>query len=697
MGITLLITFKTFMSANKPPVPPSDFLSNLEKKLRGENQENPKQAPEPPKKEPGQPGGGRTNLFTLLLVVTLIVLSIYYLNNSTNKPKLKSVPYTEFIDGVKKHTVVSCEVINNDHVVFSQDGIQKETKIPYLDNQLLPLLIDNKVSVDAKQVEDSKLWLILASWLPWIVIMAVVYFVFSRQFRGGRMGNAFTFGKSRARMLGESEIKTTFRDVEGCDEAKDDLKEIVSFLKDPKKYADIGAKIPKGVLLVGPPGTGKTLLAKAVAGEAKVPFFSMSGSDFVEMFVGVGASRVRDLFENGKKHAPCIIFIDEIDAVGRTRGAGFGGGHDEREQTLNQLLVEMDGFDTNDAVIIMAATNRADVLDRALLRPGRFDRQVVVDVPDVKGRLGILSIHSKKIKLSPDVKLEDVARGTPGFTGADLANLINEGALFAGRANRKEVTQQDLELAKDKVMMGSERRSMLISVEEKKNTAYHEAGHALVGILLDKANALHKVSIIPRGRALGLTYFFPEDGKKTMSKTKVEAELQVLYGGRVAEELVFKDYTTGASNDIERATKIAHAMVCEWGMSRLGPISFGEKDQPVFIGREVSRQDDFSDDTARIIDTEVKRILDTAYRDTAKLLKANMGKLKVLAETLLEKETLDAFEVYDLLKMKKPKVENISLDSPPEPPAAKPQSGPSVPPPPLTPIFDPATPPPLPS
>ncbi len=686
------------MSENKPPVPPSDFLSNLEKKLRGEGQPPSNKKPEPPKKDPNQPpGGGRGNLFSLLLVIGLLVVSVFFLNNNNSKTKLKTVPYSEFIDGVKKHSITACEIINNERIAFSQDGIQKETKIPYLDNQLLPTLIENKVTIDAKQVEDSKLWLILINWLPWIAFMVIIYFFISRQFRGGRMGNAFTFGKSRARMLGESEIKISFRDVEGCEEAKDDLKEIVSFLKDPKKYADIGAKIPKGVLLVGPPGTGKTLLAKAVAGEAKVPFFSMSGSDFVEMFVGVGASRVRDLFENGKKHAPCIIFIDEIDAVGRTRGAGFGGGHDEREQTLNQLLVEMDGFDTNDAVIIMAATNRADVLDKALLRPGRFDRQVVVDVPDVKGRLGILNLHSKKIKLAPSVKLEDVARGTPGFTGADLANLINEGALFAGRANRKEVTQQDLELAKDKVMMGSERRSMLISADEKKNTAYHEAGHALVGILLDKANALHKVSIIPRGRALGLTYFFPDDGKKTMSKTKVEAELRVLYGGRVAEELVFKDFTTGASNDIERATKIAHAMVCEWGMSKLGPISFGEKDQPVFIGREVSKQDDFSDDTARIIDTEVKRILDTAYADTVKLVKANLTKLKVLAEALLERETLDASDVYDILKMKKPKVDLISLDPPQEPPKSTPSSGPSMPPPPLNPIFGPDTPPPVPS
>ncbi|MBL8992441.1 MAG: ATP-dependent zinc metalloprotease FtsH, partial [Spirochaetia bacterium] len=522
----------------------SNFLNDLEKKLRNGA----------PQGEPPKGGNGKVaNRIALFLLLGLALASVFYFTPQGKPTKSTVVPYSEFIEDVKKHLITQCKIVNNEKIIFSRDAVAYETKIPYQDPGLITLLQEHKVVYEGEQVEESKILLALLSWLPWVVLMLVFYFLFMRQFRG-RNGGAFSFGRSKAKLVNEADIKVTFKDVEGCEEAKTDLQEIISFLKDPKKYTEIGAKIPKGVLLVGPPGTGKTLLAKAVAGEAKVPFFSMSGSDFVEMFVGVGASRVRDLFENGKKHAPCILFIDEIDAVGRTRGAGYGGGHDEREQTLNQLLVEMDGFDTNEAVIIMAATNRPDVLDKALLRPGRFDRQVVVDVPDVKGRLGILTIHAKKIKLIVGSKLEDLARGTPGFTGADLANVINEAALLAAREGRKEVFPTDLERAKDKVMMGTERRSMLISPDEKKLTAYHEAGHALVSMMTGSSQILHKVSIIPRGRALGITAYLPEDGKHTMSLSKLKAELRVLYGGRVAEELIFKDFTNGASNDIERAT-----------------------------------------------------------------------------------------------------------------------------------------------
>jgi len=656
------------MASDKDPENRKRFLSDLEKKLRNQPPGNGEEPGKNGKKDPEKPQGepGRFNVVTLLILVGLLVATIVYLSPSMKGDKTAGVPYSDFVQGVKTGKISQVVVINNERIEFKQDGSQKETRIPYLDQALLPMLLEHKVTIESRQIDDGKWWMMLLQWAPFIILLVVFWVMVNRQFKG-RMGNAFSFGKSKAKLIGENDIKTTFKDVEGCEEAKEELQEIVSFLKDPRKYVDLGAKIPKGVLLVGPPGTGKTLLGKAVAGEAKVPFYSMSGSDFVEMFVGVGASRVRDLFETGKKNAPCILFIDEIDAVGRMRGAGYGGGHDEREQTLNQLLVEMDGFETNEAVIIMAATNRPDVLDRALMRPGRFDRQVVVDVPDVKGRLGILKIHAAKVKLENSADLEDIARGTPGFTGADLANLVNEAALLAGRGDRKVVVKKDLEQAKDKVMMGSERRSMLISLEEKRNTAYHEAGHALIGLLLTKGDTLHKVSIIPRGRALGLTYFFPEDGVKTMTKSKLLAGLRMLYGGRVAEEIVMKDFTTGASNDIERATKIARSMVCEWGMSRLGPISFGEKDQPVFIGREITRMEDFSDETARIIDEEVKSILDEAYKDTMKLLKSRLSDLKILAEALLVQETMDAGEIYDLLKMKRPAQAKIDFQSkPPE-------------------------------
>jgi cell division protease FtsH len=462
---------------------------------------------------------------------------------------------------------------------------------------------------------------------------------------------ALSFGKSRARLLTEERKKVTFADVAGVDEAKEEVQEIIEFLKDPPKFQKLGGRIPKGVLIVGPPGTGKTLLAKAIAGEANVPFFNISGSDFVEMFVGVGASRVRDLFEQGKKHAPCIIFIDEIDAVGRLRGAGLGGGHDEREQTLNQLLVEMDGFETNEGVILIAATNRPDVLDPALLRPGRFDRQIVVGRPDVRGRVGILKVHTKKIPLSGDVTLETIARGTPGFSGAELANLVNEAALFAARMDKKVVEMEDFEAAKDKVLMGVERKSLLISEQEKKNTAYHEAGHTLVAKLLPGTDPIHKVTIIPRGRALGVTQQLPVDDKYTYSKEYLYANIAVLLGGRVAEELMLNHMTTGAGNDIERATDLARKMVCEWGMSeRLGPLTFGKKQEEIFLGREIAQHRDYSEQTALLIDEEVKRLVIENYDRTTKLLKDNINTLKALAEALLENEVLDGPEIDEIIR-----------------------------------------------
>ena len=492
-----------------------------------------------------------------------------------------------------------------------------------------------------------------------------------RQMQAG--GNkALSFGKSRARLLSAQQKKATFKDVAGSDEAKEELQEIIEFLKDPQKFQKLGGRIPKGVLLVGPPGTGKTLLARAIAGEANVPFFSISGSDFVEMFVGVGASRVRDLFEQGKKNAPCIIFIDEIDAVGRHRGAGLGGGHDEREQTLNALLVEMDGFESNEGVILIAATNRPDVLDPALLRPGRFDRRVVVARPDVKGREEILRVHTRKVPLSDDVELSIIARGTPGFSGADLANLVNEAALWAARQNRKFVAMADFEMAKDKVLMGVERKSMILSDEEKKNTAYHEAGHALVAAMTPGADPVHKVTIIPRGMALGLTMQLPEADKHTYTKEYLEGMLAVLMGGRTAEEIFLGHITTGAGNDIERATDIARNMVCEWGMSQLGPLAFGKKEEAIFLGREIAQHRDFSEDTALQIDKEVKRIVSTAYETAHKILQSNRDTLDHIAQALLEREVLDANEVKMLMEGKQ------LPEKPRTPPAPPPQATPGT-------------------
>ncbi len=536
--------------------------------------------------------------------------------------------------------------------------------------QIMDTLRDKSVQLSVKEVRSSDWVLILLNALPLLLLAGFVFFLMRQMQAGGN--KALSFGKSRARLLSAQQKKATFKDVAGSDEAKEELQEIIDFLKDPQKFQKLGGRIPKGVLLVGPPGTGKTLLARAIAGEANVPFFSISGSDFVEMFVGVGASRVRDLFEQGKKNAPCIIFIDEIDAVGRHRGAGLGGGHDEREQTLNALLVEMDGFETNEGVILIAATNRPDVLDPALLRPGRFDRRVVVARPDVKGREEILRVHTRKVPISDDVDLSIIARGTPGFSGADLANLVNEAALWAARQNRKFVMMADFEMAKDKVLMGVERKSMILSDEEKKNTAYHEAGHALVAAMTPGADPVHKVTIIPRGMALGLTMQLPEADKHTYTKEYLEGMLAVLMGGRTAEEIFLGHITTGAGNDIERATEIARNMVCEWGMSNMGPLAYGKKEEAIFLGREIAQHRDFSEDTAVQIDKEVKRIVNEAYENAHALLSNHRDTLEHVALALLEREVLDAIEVK-LLMEGKPLPEK-----PRTPPTPPPQGAPGT-------------------
>ena len=521
------------------------------------------------------------------------------------------------------------------------------------------MLIENNVKVKGEENKPSYFSIILVNLLPILAIGFLLWFFMFRQVQGSN-NRAMSFGKSRARLLTKEDVKVTFKDVEGCKEAKEELVEVVQLLKDPVKFTKLGAKIPKGVLLVGPPGTGKTLLAKAVAGEANVPFFSMSGSEFVEMFVGVGASRVRDLFEQGKRSAPCIIFIDELDAVGRTRGAGYGGGHDEREQTLNQMLVEMDGFNTDTRIIIFAATNRPDVLDPALLRPGRFDRQVVVDLPDVKGREGIFKVHVSKIQHDPSIDLYHLARATPGFSGADIANMVNEAALIAARNDKPRVELPDFEEARDKVMMGPERRSILISEREKLNTAYHEAGHTLMAVLLQNTDSLHKVTIVPRGRSLGATWTLPSDGRYTLQRKKAIDEMSLLLGGRVAEEFKFGEdsVTTGASNDIERVTEMARRMVCEWGMSKLGPIAFGQKEQPIFLGKEIARHKDYSEETAQKIDEEVHRFVMKAYERTQRLLKENSDKFESLAKELFEKESLDIEDIERICEVKLDRVKD---------------------------------------
>ncbi|MGI9304759.1 MAG: ATP-dependent zinc metalloprotease FtsH [Gammaproteobacteria bacterium] len=594
----------------------------------------------------------------ILWAVIAVVLMSVFNNFSPRTTSPTTLPYSQFISDVKSGQVRSVNIDGSTVKGITITGDQFTTYSPN-DRGLIKDLIDNKVEIEVNPPEQRSLLVdILISWFPMLLLIGVWIF-FIRQMQGGAGGRgAMSFGKSKARLMGEDQIKVTFSDVAGVEEAKEEVVELVEFLRDPGKFQKLGGKIPRGVLMVGSPGTGKTLLAKAIAGEAKVPFFSISGSDFVEMFVGVGASRVRDMFSQAKKHAPCIIFIDEIDAVGRHRGAGLGGGHDEREQTLNQLLVEMDGFDGNEGIIVIAATNRPDVLDPALLRPGRFDRQVVVPLPDVRGREQILKVHMRKVPIADNVKPSILARGTPGFSGADLANLVNEAALFAARGNKRTVDMDDFERAKDKIIMGAERKSMVMSEDEKKLTAYHEGGHAIVGRLVPEHDPVYKVSIIPRGRALGVTMFLPEDDRYSHSKQRLESQVSSLFGGRIAEELIFgaDSVTTGASNDIERATEIARNMVTKWGLSgKMGPLAYSEEDGEVFLGHSVTRHKTLSDETAHAIDEEVRRIIDDNYVRAENLLKKNMGKLHTMAEALMKYETLDAEQIDDIMEGRQPR------------------------------------------
>jgi len=595
------------------------------------------------------------NLFAknigLWLVVVIIAFLLWNLFQVSANPEQKII-FSQFLDEVE-HGRVAKVVIEGDKIkgTYIDGKTRFHTVSPSNYNGLVPLLRKHHVEIEAKELSQSPWLAALLSWAP-MVVLIIIWIFFMRQMQAG--GNkTLSFGKSRARLAPSNRRRVTFKDVAGVDEALEELREIIDFLKNPKKFQRLGGRIPKGVLLMGPPGTGKTLLARAIAGEANVPFFSICGSDFVEMFVGVGASRVRDLFEQGKKNAPCIIFIDEIDAVGRHRGAGLGGGHDEREQTLNQLLAEMDGFESNEGVILIAATNRPDILDPALLRPGRFDRRIVVDRPDVKGREAILKVHTRRIPLASDVDLSVLARGTPGFSGADLENLVNEAALLAARRDRDKVMMEDFEEAKDKVLMGVERKSMIITEVEKKNTAYHEAGHALLAMLLPKTDPLHKVSIIPRGTALGVTQQLPIDDRHTYTKEYLEDQLCVLLGGRASEEIFLKDLTTGAGNDLERATKLARRMVCEWGMSdQLGPLTFGRKDEHIFLGKEFAHPKEYSERTAELIDEEVKRIVTTNYERAKKLILDHKKVLERIAEALLEREVLTAEEIKLILEGK---------------------------------------------
>lgn len=590
----------------------------------------------------------RTKNILFWVVVGLFMILLFNLFSVPHHEPEEDVIFSEFMTKLDKGEIERVIIKANHISAVMRDKTRIRTySVEY--PELVQVLRDRGVQIEAKPPDESP-WYItfLVTWGPFVLFLGLWFFLMRQMQMGGN--KAMSFGKSRARLLTEERKKVLFSDVAGVDEAKNEVLEIIEFLKDPRKFQKLGGRIPKGVLIVGPPGTGKTLLAKAIAGEANVPFFSISGSDFVEMFVGVGASRVRDLFEQGKKHAPCIIFIDEIDAVGRLRGAGLGGGHDEREQTLNQLLVEMDGFDTTEGVILVAATNRPDVLDPALLRPGRFDRQVVVNRPDMRGRVDILQVHTKKVPIATNVDLEKIARGTPGFSGADLENLVNEAALWAARLNKKEVEVVDFEMAKDKVLMGAERKSLILSDEEKRTTAYHEAGHALIARLIPGTDPVHKVTIIPRGRALGVTMQLPVDDRHGYSRGYLVNQLAILMGGRVAEELVLKEMTTGAGNDLERATDLARKMVCEWGMSeKMGPLTFGKQNEQVFLGREMGSSRDFSDQIAMEIDQEVRRLVTENYERAKRLLTENMVSLKRLAEALLEKEVLDGSDIDNIL------------------------------------------------
>ncbi len=617
----------------------------------GGNGEKPRRnVPMPPQRDP------RQNRNVLFFLFAAMLLMTFFLLLGETPQSGKSIPYSEFVTRLTNGEIKKVKIIDRD-IEILEPGDKGRTRvantsfIPYIDDKLMDLLRTHKVEVRGEEKSGNSFLSILLNLLPWVVLIFFVWFIMMRQIQGSN-NKAMSFGKSRAKLIQGNQKKVTFADVAGVVEAKQELAEVVDFLVDAAKYRKLGARIPKGVLLVGPPGTGKTLLARAVAGEANVPFYSISGSDFVEMFVGVGASRVRDLFEQGKKKAPCILFIDELDAVGRARGAGYGGGHDEREQTLNQMLVEMDGFEANDGLIVLAATNRPDVLDPALLRPGRFDRQVVVDAPDVRGREEILRVHTRDVPLSSDVELEILARGTPGFTGADLENMINEAALLAARKNKQRIGRDELDEAKDKVLMGPERRSLVISDLEKANTAWHEAGHALLGYLLPHTDPIHKVTIIPRGRALGLTQSLPIDERRTYTREYLLSQITLLMGGRVAEEIYEPgNITTGAANDIERATQLARSMVCEWGMSpRLGPLSYGQKEMPIFIGKEISRHKDYSEKLAEAIDLEIKTIVEGCHDQAKSLLGKHNKGLAAIANGLLQKEVLDSKDLETIMK-----------------------------------------------
>jgi len=599
------------------------------------------------------------------LVIALVLMTVFN-QFSTRQASQKAVEYSQFIEEVKQGRIAKVTIEGRVLKGVKTTGERFTTYSPS-DPWLVSDLLKNGVIIEAKPEEEPSLLMnIFVSWFPMLLLIGVWIF-FMRQMQGGGRGGAFSFGKSRARMLDESNNTITFTDVAGCEEAKEEVAELVEFLRDPSKFQKLGGRIPRGVLMVGNPGTGKTLLAKAIAGEAKVPFFSISGSDFVEMFVGVGAARVRDMFEQAKKHAPCIVFIDEIDAVGRQRGAGLGGGNDEREQTLNQLLVEMDGFETNSGVIVIAATNRPDVLDPALLRPGRFDRQVVVPLPDIRGREQILQVHMRKVPIAPDVKADIIARGTPGFSGADLANLVNEAALFAARASKRLVDMDDFERAKDKIIMGAERRSIVMPEHERRNTAYHESGHAVVARMLSKTDPVHKVTIIPRGRALGVTMQLPEQDRYSMDRETILQNIAVLFGGRIAEEIFMSQMTTGASNDFERATDLARSMVTRWGMSdELGPMVYGENEGEVFLGRSVTVHKNVSETTMQKVDTEIRRIVDQQYQLARKLITDNRDKVEAMATALLEWETLDADQIGDIMEGRPPRPPKPA--APPQPP-----------------------------
>lgn len=586
------------------------------------------------------------------LVITVVLMSIFQ-NFNTNDVNNRKVDYSTFLSEVNQDQIREAYINGRMISVTKKDSSKYTTYIPINDPKLLDNLLVKRVKIIGAIPEEPSLFIsILISWFPMLLLIGVWIF-FMRQMQMGGGKGAMSFGKSKARMLSEDQIQTTFADVAGCDEAKEEVSELVEYLKEPSRFQKLGGKIPKGILMVGPPGTGKTLLAKAIAGEAKVPFFTISGSDFVEMFVGVGASRVRDMFEHSRKSAPCIIFIDEIDAVGRQRGAGLGGGHDEREQTLNQMLVEMDGFDGNEGIILIAATNRPDVLDPALLRPGRFDRQVIVALPDIRGREQILKVHMRKVPLSKDVDPMIIARGTPGFSGADLANLVNEAALFAARLDKRVVSMLEFERAKDKMMMGSERRSMVMSDFQKESTAYHEAGHVIIGRLVPDHDPAHKVTIIPRGRALGVTFFLPESDTLSISRQKLESQISTLYGGRLAEEIIYgaKNVSTGAYNDIKIATSLAKNMVTQWGFSeKLGPLLYAEEEGEIFLGRSVAKAKHMSDETARIIDEEVKLLIEINYSRARNILNENIDILHAMKEALIKYETIDAFQIDDLMK-----------------------------------------------